>query len=513
MQPFPTSGKPPLPNYMHGNMSPVSNGSPQSGYQGNPVPTETSILRGSSETGGSTRRVQQGATQQHVQQVPVFRTVQVQERIIEIPQVHIVKEYVPKIEVVERVREVMKIEYRVEERIVEVPQIQYVDKHVEKIETKEIERYVPKIEIVEVPREVFKIEYQVVEKIVEVPEIQYIDKFVEVPQTQEIIKHVPKIEIVEVPIKREVRVPKIEIRQVEEVKEVSVYEVIEVPVEREVRVNVPVPQIQRIERPVPGPVKIVDVDIEVKVPRHVQVPQYIDVPVPREVIKEIPVPRQIPVYRDVEVRVEVEQIVTVPVERRVPIPRTVYKYVEEIKTVEVPYEVTVPEEVEELIEFVHEVQPVLEPVVHTRYEKLPPIREKGKAVYVNGPPSTSSSVPMVAPPPFGATNSGQLPQMTFANIQTPLMQPAMMFNKPQESHPAPQLPLPPRAPLPSTSPDPEITRINADEDEDDVFDDDNNNLFDDHESVPRSEQGDDSPAADRSIPDEGNGSQPISQRD
>jgi len=344
-----------------------------------------SVIDGSSPANGSVRRLQQ--VQHHVQQVPVVRTVQMRERIIEIPQIHVVKEYVPKIEVVERVKEVPKIEIQVVEKVIEVPQIQIVDKYVDKVEVREVERYVPKIEIVEIVREVPKVEYEIVERIVEVPQIQYVDRIVEVPQKREVLKHVAKLEIVDVPIKREVKVPKPEKKIVEEVLEVTVPEIIEVPIEKEIKVTVPVPQIQRIERPVPGPLNVVDVEVEVKVPRHVQVPQYIDVPVPRDVVKEVLVPRQVPKYKDVEVPVEVEQIVTIPIERKVPVPRTVYKHVEEIKRVEVPYEVTISEEVEEIVEIVQQVQPVIEPVVQTRYERLPPIREKGKPVYVNGGPS------------------------------------------------------------------------------------------------------------------------------
>ena len=411
----------------NGNASPISmipgpaDGTPSNKPEASVAPTSNDLNK------SQMRRVQQAPTQHHVQQVPVFRTVQVRERIIEIPQVHVVKEFVPKIEVIERVREVPKLEIQVVEKIIKVPQIQYVDKYVDKVETKEIERYVPKIEIVEVPREVPKIEIQVVEKIVEVPQIQYIDKIVEIPQVKEVVRHVPKMEIVDVPIKREVRVPKVEVRQVEEIKEILVPEIIEVPVEKEVRVNVPVPQIQRIERHVPGPVNFVDVEVEVRVPKQVQVPHYIDVPVPREVIKEIPVPRQVPKYKDVEVPVEVEQIVTVPIERKVPVPRTVYKHVEEIKKVEVPYEVTIPEEVEEIVEIVQTIQPVIEPVVHTRYEQLPPVREQGKPVYVNGPPSgTSRSLSGAA----AAGGSAQGPQVS-----------SMPTTIPTASMPPPQLPI------------------------------------------------------------------------
>lgn len=419
-----------------GNQSPASNAGSGTFNLKESDRASPSHLEGGSPTGSSSvRRYQQ--VQHHVQQVPVIRTVQVQERIIEIPQVHVVKEYVPKIEVIERVKEVPKIEIQVVEKIVEVPQIQYVDRYVDKIETREIERFVPKIEVVEVIREVPKVEYQYVEKIVEVPQIHYIDRIVEVPQQREVIKHVSKVEIVEIPIKREVKVAKIEKRVIEDIQEILVPEIIEVPVEKEVRVNVPVPQIQRIERPVPGPVNIVDVEVEVKVPKHVQVPHYIDVPVPREVIKEVLVPRQVPRYKDIEVPVEVEQIVTVPVERKVPVPRTVYKHVEEVKRVEVPYEVTVPQEVEEIVEIIQQVQPVIEPIFQTRYEKLPPIREKGKPVYMNGgaAPSGSGAAGTSRPPlppacslaPF---NKQQLQQSnnTFASQATPVMAPMIPLN-------------------------------------------------------------------------------------
>jgi hypothetical protein len=483
---FNTQFRPPMFPNNFGGMSPMggfnpgmngfNNGSPygfNQSFNGNTSPMsympgqqdatpsnrqETSVAPTSNDLNKSQmRRVQQGPMQHHVQQVPVFRTVQVRERIIEIPQVHVVKEFVPKIEVIERVREVPKVEVQVVEKIVEIPQIQYVDKYVDKVETREIERYVPKIEIVEVPREVPKIDIQVVEKIVEVPQIQYIDRIVEVPQVKEVIRHVPKIEIVDVPIKREVRVPKIEVRQVEEIKEVFIPEIIEVPVEKEVRVNVPVPQIQRIERPVPGPVNFVDVEVEVRVPKQVQVPHYIDVPVPREVIKEVPVPRQVPKYKDVEVPVEVEQIVTVPIERKVPVPRTVYKHVEEIKKVEVPYEVTIPEEVEEIVEIIQNIQPVIEPVVHTRYEQLPPIREQGKPVYVNGPPTSRSlsgqyqqqqqqqsqmvsSMPTTVPTPSMPNVPLQLPIGNNSSL-SPIMAPpsTTMSASPMMTHPPPFL--------------------------------------------------------------------------
>ena len=422
-----------------GNMSPMSNQVPQS----NPVEGSSPMNQTMSRdiAGGSpsntmldeitrSRRVQH-QVQHHVQQVPVFRTIQVQERIVEIPQIHIVKEYVPKIEIVERVREVPKIEIQIVEKIVEVPQVQYVDKYVDKIEVREVERFVPKIEVVEVVREVPKMEYQVVEKIVEVPQIQYVDKVVEVTQIKEVVRHVPKIEIVEVPVRRENRVPKLEIRQIEKIQEVFVPEIVEVVVEKEVRVNVPVPRVQRVERPVPGPLNIVDVEVEVKVPKQVQVPHYIDVPVPREVIKEIPVPRQVFRYRDVEVKVEVEHIVTERIERRVPVPRTVYKHVEEIKRIEVPYEVTVPEEVEEIVEVVSQIQPVIEPVVHTRYERLPPIHQQGKAVYMNGPPRADSPATRVGLPPPGPSFHTNL-----SNQTTP---PSPLLKSPQTTPLSPQL--------------------------------------------------------------------------
>jgi hypothetical protein len=181
---------------------------------------------------------------------------------------------------------------------------------------------------------------------------------------------------------------------------------------------------------VPGPVNIVDVEVEVKVPKHVQVPHYIDVPVPREVYKEVLVPRQVPRYKDIQVPVEVEQIVTVAVERKVPVPRTVYKHVEEVKRVEVPYEVTVPQEVEEIVEIIQQVQPVIEPIFQTRYEKLPPIREKGKPVYMNGPPASSSGGLPPLPPSLRQQNNlaGQpvaASSNSFANQATPVMAPAM----------------------------------------------------------------------------------------
>ena len=422
------------PNAGYGNQNIDGYALHETSSQGGAVsPSNNNTMIDDGSIRNSSRRINQ--VQHHVQQVPVYRTIQVQERYVEIPQIHIVKEYVPKIEIVERVREVPKIEYQIVEKIVDVPQVQYVDKYVDKIEIRDVIKHVPKIEIVEVVREVFKVEYQIVERIVEVPQIQYIDKVVEVTQIKEVIKHVPKIEVIEVPVRKEVRVPKIEIRQVEEVKEVIVPEIIEVPIEKEIRVNVNVPRIQRVERPVPGPLNIVDVEVEVKVPKPVQVPHYIDVPVPREVVKEIPVPRQVIRYRDVEVPVEVEHIVVERVERRVPVPRTVYKHVEEIRRIEVPYEVTIPQEVEEIVEVINQIQPVIEPIVHTRYEKLPPIREQGKAVYMNGPSSKSQSP--VQTIPF-QSNQARSPQQTLnvsqpSESKSPMSQASPIQASPQQS--------------------------------------------------------------------------------
>lgn len=67
--------------------------------------------------------------------------------------------------------------------------LQVVDKVVEVPQIHEVQRFVPRVEIQEVVRHVPKYHIQKVEKFVEVPQIQVVEKIVEVPQIHEVIKY------------------------------------------------------------------------------------------------------------------------------------------------------------------------------------------------------------------------------------------------------------------------------------------------------------------------------------
>ncbi|KAK2197422.1 Inner membrane complex protein [Babesia duncani] len=115
----------------------------------------------------------------------------------------------------ERVVEVMVEE--IQEKIINVPQVQYVDKFVEvikpiiKYKIKEVKRPV----YVEQIKKVNKIVEE--EKIIEVPEIQYVDKYVDVPT------YVQKEKIVEVaiPIVKERLIPVLNISKTERIQEID----------------------------------------------------------------------------------------------------------------------------------------------------------------------------------------------------------------------------------------------------------------------------------------------------
>lgn len=100
---------------------------------------------------------------------------------VEVPVAQEVIRTVTKKEVVEVEKRVPKKEYVHTEKVVEVPEIKYVTKEVEVPRIEEVITHVPRREVVDVPREVIKrvpkIETVIVEKIVEVP-----GEIVEVPK-------------------------------------------------------------------------------------------------------------------------------------------------------------------------------------------------------------------------------------------------------------------------------------------------------------------------------------------
>lgn len=136
------------------------------------------------------------ATKEKVHSVPKL-SVQVGDRVLEVPRVH----YLNKTVEVPELREI--------EKVVEIPQVQIqeVVKHVPRVIVQEIVRHVPKIEIQEVVRTVPKVQVQYVEKIVEVPEIRTVEKIIEVPQTRTVEKFVEVPQIQRVEVEKRVHVP------------------------------------------------------------------------------------------------------------------------------------------------------------------------------------------------------------------------------------------------------------------------------------------------------------------
>ncbi|PFH35154.1 alveolin domain containing intermediate filament IMC9 [Besnoitia besnoiti] len=255
-------------------------------------------------------------------------------------------------QVVEKVITVPRVIY--EEKITEVPQVVMRERVVE------VPQVVRKEKVVQVPK------IEVKEKIVEVPVVKYVDKVVEVPHCvveqkivsvdevirQEKIVHVPKIEVVEriiktpkiVQVEKIIEVPRIEYREVEVEKIVEVpkveikYVEREVPVPQKVIRHVPVDKIVHVRQK-----KFVEKIVKVPVPRYIEVPKYIEQPVPREkfVRVEKKIERKVPTPQPQETYQEVEKpiYVTKYIERPVPVPTE--RIVEEHVPVEVPREVVV----------------------------------------------------------------------------------------------------------------------------------------------------------------------------
>ncbi|CBZ54240.1 conserved hypothetical protein [Neospora caninum Liverpool] len=253
--------------------------------------------------------------EQKITEVP---QVMVRERVVEVPQV------VRK----EKVVTIPKIE--IQEKIVELPVIKYVDKVVEVPQYVIAEKFISTDEVIRQ------------EKIVPIPKIEVVEKIIQTPKVIQVEKivDVPRIEYREVEIEKVVEVPQVEIQYVER----------EVPVPQRVIRHVHVDKIVEVRQK-----KIVEKIVKIPVPRYVEVPKYIEQPVPREKIvrvekkieRKVPTPQpQEDTYQEVEKPV----YVTKYIERRVPVPTE--RVVEEHVQVEVPREVIVkkPYDVVRLVE-------------------------------------------------------------------------------------------------------------------------------------------------------------------
>ncbi|KAH7648119.1 membrane skeletal [Cryptosporidium bovis] len=316
--------------------------------------------------------------------VPLVQEVNVRDRIIEVPEVHIKQKIKQKVIIKDVIRKVPKQEIRYVDKIVEVPEIRVVDKFVSKPVTKYVEKHIPKIEVREIVKEVPKIEVQYVEKIVEVPEIRIVDKIVEIPTIHHVIKEVPRIEFKEIQVEKIVKVPKIEIKKVERERNVlGPVEYIDIPVEKiilkpspqiiEKIVQVPVPKEVIVEVPVYNP-NIRDC-IEIEVDNYKTIEKEVEVQVPGKII---PVPVEVEVEKIIEVPVQVPQEHVRIVQKQVP------QYIEHIRTVEIPQYQDEFVEVPQYVPMVHHT--IIKPVVSQEYKELPPVVEQGDVRYVKEPP-------------------------------------------------------------------------------------------------------------------------------
>ncbi|KAJ1609556.1 articulin-like protein [Cryptosporidium canis] len=316
--------------------------------------------------------------------VPLVQEVNVRDRIIEVPEVHITQKIRQKVIVKDVIRKVPKQEIQYVDKFVEVPEVRIVDKFVSKPVTKYVERHVPKVEVREIVKEIPKIEIQYVEKIVEVPEVRVVDKIVEIPTIKHVIKEVPKIEVKEVQVEKIVKVPKIEIKQIEKERKVLGHvEYIDIPIEKiilkpnpqiiEKIVQVPVPKEVEIEVPVYNP--DIKNTIEIEVDNYYTIEKEVEVPIPGKII---PVPVEVEVEKIVEVPVQVPQEHIRIVQKQVP------QYIEHIRTVEIPQYQDEFVEVPQYVPMVHHT--IIKPVVSQEYKELPPVVEQGDARYIKEPP-------------------------------------------------------------------------------------------------------------------------------
>ncbi|CEL96659.1 unnamed protein product [Vitrella brassicaformis CCMP3155] len=351
------------------------------------------------------------AGEPHVLHIPVHQEVQVRDRIVEIPEIHLVEVIKPKVTIQEVIKEVPKYEPVYTEKIVEVPQVHTVDKFVEVPQIQEVIREVPKFEVQEIVRGIPKVQ------------VQYVDKPMGVAQVQEVIKEVPKADGV-LPVDGATRsVPMGMTKVVEKIRHVpGPVQYVGVPVPKVVHsgkveivekikyVEVPSSQIVEVEKPYPVPVPgpVIDVPVPMgsaglgenrsvlgsKPPgsgRIIQIP--VEVPVEKEIIVHKPIP--VPVGHDGK-------------------PAAVAKPVEQIRHVEVP------EFVDEYVDVPvpGDAPIIIQPYPMVEVTHLPPIIEKAEPRYVHDPPVhlppefTTQQVPAEAKttplnnPPSGLPSEG-----------------------------------------------------------------------------------------------------------
>ncbi|GAW82157.1 hypothetical protein, conserved [Plasmodium gonderi] len=153
--------------------------------------------------------------------VSVVQGILRRDKIILIPQVEVTDFVVPKIYNQNIKHDVPKLDIKVECSNVEIPNVKYVEKEIIiPIITGYTHKFIPKWDVHEVPRPVVKYigEQKIVE--VEVPEIKYVDKIVEreivvdtvekrVPKIIEIPKYVDEIKYVWKPIEKIVYIQKL----------------------------------------------------------------------------------------------------------------------------------------------------------------------------------------------------------------------------------------------------------------------------------------------------------------
>lgn len=150
--------------------------------------------------------------------VPVIQEVQRRDKIVEIPQLEVIDAVQPKVYKQGVQHDVPQFDVEVRERKVDIPLVKYVDREVVvPVVTGYTHKFVPKWEIREVPRPVVKYtgEQQIIH--VEVPQVKFVDKVVErevivdtvekkVPKIIDEIKYVDTVKYVWKPIEKTVYV-------------------------------------------------------------------------------------------------------------------------------------------------------------------------------------------------------------------------------------------------------------------------------------------------------------------
>jgi len=110
------------------------------------------------------------------------------------------------------------VNLQINERLVEVPEPQIVDRIIEIPQIQEIVKELPGKpgETRLTTREVPTIKVETVERTEEIEEIEEIPRYVEVPIVHEVVRRIPRLEIIEIPIERVIQVPKKIIQEIEQ---------------------------------------------------------------------------------------------------------------------------------------------------------------------------------------------------------------------------------------------------------------------------------------------------------